>query len=156
DRARPGADDPHTLAGDRHVVIPACAVEARPAELFEAVDAGIRGMVEDAGRGDDDVGRVGRSVPGLETPAPALERPAAHLRAVADAPIDAVAARDVLEVRPYLRARREAMGPLRVEREGVAVEVRRHVAGETGVRVLPPRSPEPIGLLVEHDVVEAG
>ena len=112
-------------------------------------------MVQHAGRGDDEVRVVGRSVGKHEPPPAALEHAAGHLAAVAGECVDAPAPRDVLEVREDLRARREAMRPLGIERERVAVEVRRHVAREPGIRVLAPGPAEPVGLLVDDDVVVA-
>src|SRR5262245_36858550 len=47
------------------------------------------------------------------------------------------------------------MRPFGVERERIAVEVRRHVAGEAGIRVLAPGSAETVGLLVDDDVIAA-
>ena len=156
DRARARPDDADPLSRDRHVVIPARAVEAWAAERPEPLDVRVRWMMEHAGRGDDEVGHVRRAVGVGEVPAPALEDTPPDLLAVADLRVDAIAPRDVLEVGPYLRAGREPVRPFRIEREGVAVEVRRDVARESRVRVLAPRPPEPVGLLVDRDVVEAG
>ena len=126
-----------------------------PAKLVDARDVRIRRMVQHPGRGDDEVRLVGRSVGELEPPAAALEGAAGHLAAVADERVDPPAPRDVLEVREDLRPRREAMAPLGIERERVAVEVRRHVAGQAGIRVLAPGPAETVGLLVDDDVVVA-
>ena len=119
--------------------------------------SGIGGVVEHARRRDDEVGRVARCRRRVSI----CQRPSSNAQRVTSLPkrirgVDAVAARDVLEVGLDLGARREAMAPLRVRREGVAVEVRGHVAGDARVGVLAPGPAEAIGLLVDREVVEAG
>src|SRR6185503_11165152 len=153
---RAGADDADALPRDRHVVIPAGTVEARTRERAAALDVGVRGVMQHARRGDDHVGLVGRAVSGLESPAPVLEGAASYFLAVPDARVDAVATGYVPEIRQDLRPQGEALAPLRIEGEGVAVEVRRDVAGEPGIRVLAPRATDAVGLLVDDDVLEAG
>ena len=68
-RGRAGADDADPRAVDRHVVVPAGAVEAGPGEVVETVDVGVAGVVQHAGRRDDDVGLVLGARRGLEVPA---------------------------------------------------------------------------------------
>src|SRR5262245_58568491 len=48
------------------------------------------------------------------------------------------------------------MSPFGVECERIAVEVRRHVAGQAGIGVLAPGSAETVGLLIDDDVIVAG
>ena len=72
-----------------------------------------------------------------------------------DVPLDVPVAGDLLEVRLDLGAGRVAVAPLGIEREGVAVEVRGDVAGDAGVGVLPPGAAQPVGLLVDGEVVDA-
>src|SRR5262249_5790774 len=155
DRARPRADHTDALPGDRSAVIPARAVEAGSREVRDPRNLRIRRMVEHPGRGDDEIGVVGRSVGEPEAPAAALEGTTGALPAAADQRIDAPAPRDVLEVREYLAPRREAMRPFGIERERIAVEVRRDVAGEARIRVLAPGPAETVGLLVDDDVIAA-
>jgi len=112
-------------------------------------------MVQHTGGGDHEVRLVRRPVGEREPPATALEGAARHFASIANERVDSPAARDILEVREDLRARREAMRPLGIGRERVAVEVRRHVTGEAGIRVLAPGPAETVGLLVDDDVFEA-
>jgi hypothetical protein len=154
--ARSGADDADALARQRHIVPPARAVKRRAPERIEAFDGGVSGVVEDTGRSDDEVPDVGRSIGHRDRPTPAVELAASDLLAVSNQHVDSIASGNVLEVRLDLRARRESVAPLRIQGEGVAVEMGGDVAGDAGVRVLPPRPTEAIGLLVDREVVEAG
>ena len=153
---RPGADHADALAGKRDVVIPPRAVERGAGERVEPGEVGQGGVMQHTGRGDDEVGLVGRAVLEREPPTTVVEYAAGDLAAVADALVEPVAMRDVLEVGQNFPARREAVAPLGVQRERVAVEVGRDVAGDPRIGVLPPRSPEPVGLLVDDVVVEPG
>ena len=87
---------------------------------------------------------------------PSIARAARDLLAEADVVDHAVLAGDPLEVGQDLVARREGVAPVRVEGERVAVEVRRDVAGDARVGVLPPGAPEAIGLLVDDQIGQAG
>ena len=127
-------------------------MEHRATEVVEPLDVGVLRMVQDARRGDDDVGRVGGAVARLDPPPPVLIGHAADIGAVPDATLDVEAPGHVLEVVPDLGAGGEHVAPLRVGCEGVAVQVGRDVAGDTRVRVLPPRAAKGVGLLVHDEV----
>ena len=73
-----------------------------------------------------------------------FQRPLSNSQRVISLPVlnrrvDFVAARHVFEVGLNFRSRREAMAPLRIQGEGVAVEMGGHVAGDAGVGILAPR-----------------
>ena len=89
---------PTRCAVERHVVVPARAVEHRAREVVDALDVGVPRMVQHAGRGDDDVDLVVVPGRGLELPAAVDELAARDLVAEADASLEAVLARDPLEV----------------------------------------------------------
>ena len=113
-------------------------------------------MVEDARCGDHDVDLVAVAARRLELPAPVLELAARDLVAEADELVDLVLARHALEVGLDLPTRGEAVAPLGIGLERVAVEVGRDVAADPRIGVLPPGAADALGLLVHRDVGEAG
>src|SRR5688572_9754506 len=113
-------------------------------------------MVQNSRRRDDDVDLVAHAARRLEMPPAVAELAARDLRPEPDAPIDTPAPRDALEVGLNLAPRRVDVAELRVRREGVAVEVRRHVAGDSRIRVLAPGAAEAVRLLVDHHVAVPG
>ena len=131
-------------------------MEARTGERFEALDVGIARVVQHAGGGDDDVDLVAVTARGIEPPAAVRERARGDFVAEPHVADDVVVARNPLEVAVDLGPGRVAVAPLRCEREGVRVEMRRHVARETGIRVLAPRAAQAITLLVHGEVGESG
>ena len=153
-RARPHDADPGTVDG--RVVVPAGAVEAGPGEVVQALDVGIPGMVEHAGGGDDHVRHVLRARRGGHVPPAVAPLAGHHLLAEADVAQHAVLGGHPFEVVEDLAAGRERLAPVRVQRERVAVQVGRDVTGDARVRVLPPGTAQPVGLLVDHEVGEAG
>jgi len=155
-RGRAGSDHADALAGQRDAVVPACAVKGCPRERLDALDVRQRGMVRHSRRGDHEVADVGSSVREIEVPAPVLECTSRHFLAELDAGSDLVAVGHLLEVGPDLCPGCEAVVPLGVEGEEVAVEVGRHVARDARVGVLPPRPANPVALLVDDEVLEAG
>src|SRR6202034_4822957 len=69
---------------------------------------------------------------------------------------DAEAVGAVLEVAEYLGLVGVGLGPVGLQGEGVGVEVRRHIAGGTGVGVGAPGATDALGGLEEHEVASAG
>ena len=86
----------------RHVVVPARAVEHGAGEGVEPLDVGVARVVEHTGGGDHDVDLVAVTGGGLDAPA-AVVFEAPHLVAEADQCVEAVAGGDALEVREDLR-----------------------------------------------------
>ena len=74
----------------------------------------------------------------------------------ADELVHCVLARNVLEILLNLRARRKTMAPVRIELEGVAVEVRGDVAADPRIGVLAPGATQAVAFLVDDEVCEAG
>ncbi len=137
-------------------MVPPGAVERRARERVEAVEVGQVRMVQYAGGRDHHVGRVMAARGRLDLPPPVTERARDDLLPEHDVATDVVLPCHALEVGADLVAARERVRPVRVGREGVRVEVRRHVARETRVGVLAPRPAEGLGLLVDGDVLVAG
>jgi hypothetical protein len=131
-------------------------VEAGTGEGVEPLDVRKFRMVEHAGRGDHDIRVVDAARARLDAPAPVRELEARDLLVEADAGEHAVLARDALEVLADLGAGREAVAPLRIRLEGVAVDVGGHVAGEPRIGVLAPGSADAGALLVHDPVLVAG
>src|SRR5512133_4002694 len=93
---------------------------------------------------------------GLDAP-PAVDEPAADdLVTEADAVGDVVFVCDSLAVGLDLFARRVPVAPVGRGRERIGIEMGRDVAGEPRIGVLPPRTADPIGLLVDGEVGEPG
>ena len=69
---------------------------------------------------------------------------------------DVEAVHAVLEVGEDLGLLGELPGPVDVGRERERVEVRRHVAGGAGIRVVPPGAADAVGLLVDRERLDAG
>src|SRR5690348_3386041 len=61
-----------------------------------------------------------------------------------------------LQVVPDLRLPREGVRPVRVEGEGVRVQMRGHVAGAARVGVVTPGAADLAGLLEDDEIVAAG
>ena len=153
---RTGADhaDPSTV--ERHRVIPSRAVERGTRERIETLDVrDVRVVQHPRGRDHHihDVVRAGRR---LQVPTAVDELAPVDALAESHAVDHPVVPRHPFEVRVDLRTGRERVAPLGVGRERIRVEVRRHVARDTGIGVVPPRTADPVALLVDHDVVEPG
>jgi len=69
---------------------------------------------------------------------------------------DAERGNDLLEVGEDLGLSGERPRPIRLGREREGVEVRRDVAGETGISVAAPRAADAFGLFEDHEVLDAG
>jgi len=109
------------------------------------------------GAGDEESGaeRVARcGVDGPETRG-FFEFGADNLGAEADMGAKAEVGGAALDVVEDFGLRREEPGPVRVGREGEAVEVRRHIAGGARIGVLTPGSADPLRPLEDEDVGEA-
>src|SRR3954454_7476930 len=138
-----------------------CAVwNAGPSKLSSPSSGGAGGDRWDrelAARGDEDVGLVLAGA-GLKDPLRAVLVPARalHLGARADAIQHAVAPRDVLQIGLDLGLRCVAARPARVGLERELVEVRGHVAGGAGVRVVVPDAADALAPLEDRDVLVAG
>ncbi len=148
-----GADHRDALALEVVVVVPGRGVEDLPGEGLEALDVGVARRGECAGGRDED---VGGQVParGADLPLQAALVPAGVLEA---GPEDEVVegprlCGDPLDVGLDLGLGRERPRPVRVERERVGVQLRRHVAGRSGVGVVPP-GPSDVGPSFEDEVV---
>ncbi len=152
---RAGADESDAASVGGHRVVPLRRMEHGPREAVEALDVGALRVMEDAGGGDHVPEPVGVARGGGELPVVARPLAAGHGITEADQRGDAVAVGDIGEVLLDLLAGRREVTPLRVEGEGVAVDVRRHVAGDAGIGVLAPGAADPIGLF-EHGHVVAG
>jgi hypothetical protein len=152
-----GADHRHPPAGEVDVVAPSRGVERGALEAVQASDRRHRRHRELAAGGEEHVGLV-RAGAGLQHPRGSLGVPACglHLGGGADALQYPVASRDVLEIGLDLGLGGEAARPARVRGEGELVEVRRDVAGGTGVGVVVPDAADPFGALEHGDVVVAG
>ena len=151
-RRRSRTDDPDPGAVERNGVVPARAVEQRAAEGVQALEVGVLGVMEHAGGCDHHVD-AGRDVPPPSSAASAPRRirmPPPRRRSAHVARRRSRGPRP--RSRPGSRFRGRHVAPLGIEGERIAVEVRRNVAGEAGIGVLPPRPPEPVGLLVQGEV----
>ena len=112
-------------------------------------------MVQHARGRNDHIDGVGASVGGGEVPSAVHELGLIYCGTKHDALIHCVPLRDTLEVGLDFGTRRKAMAPLGVGLKRVAIEVRRHIAGDARIGVLAPRSAEALGLFVDDVVVEA-
>jgi len=113
-------------------------------------------MVQHTRGRDDDVDDVAMPTLRLDVPHSVFEPAARDRVAEAGLLLDVVLARDPLEIALDLAARREPVAPVGRGRERIGIEVGRDIAREPRVGVLPPRSAEPICLLVDRDVGEPG
>jgi hypothetical protein len=156
DGGRPGADHAEAAAVDLDRVVPPGTVEHRALERVLPGELGDVGMVQNSGGGDDDVDGV--AVPGGRFDPPPSARPlaACHFLPEADVRQEPEPLGGADEVRLDLVAGRESPAPVGVEGERIGVDVGGHVAGDPGIRVLAPGAAQPVGLLVDGEVAQAG
>ena len=155
DRARAGADHRDPAAGQRHLGLPLRRVHHRTAELVQPDQIG-------PGRSGELADRRHQHVR-LERLAGAAGHPPAsgavvvvsrdHPGAEPDLRQHAEPVGDLLQVGQDLGLLRVPPGPVRVRRERQRVQVRRHVAGATGVGVLAPDAADLVTLLEQGDQV---
>ena len=151
-----GADHADATLGEVDRVVPSSAVEPRAGERLCTRQVGNVGMVEHAGRCDHHVEDVAVPGRGLEHPATVDELAGEYLVTETNAFHHAVVGRHLLEVGLDLRTRGERVGPFRVRREGVRIEVRGHVTCDAGIGVLAPGPTEGVRLLEDGDVGVSG
>ena len=153
DDARPGAHDRHPPAGEVDLVVPAGGVPRRAGEVVAARDVRKGGPAQLAD-GRHDGGRLQRgAILQGEIPygAALVELGGRHAGAETEMGPEPALVGQRVQVRQDLLPRREAAAPAAwPERE--RVEVRRHVAGQAGVGVVPP-GPAEVGCPVEHEEV---
>ena len=92
----------------------------------------------------------------LETPCTAVVDRRDDFIAEAKVRDDAVLDGDLFEIGMDLVTGREHPGEVRVRRERVRIDVRRHVTCDAGIGVLAPSAANAIGLLETDDVGDAG
>ena len=155
DGARAGPDRGDAGTVDGCVVLPTRGVERASAERLAAGDGGREGDVEHAEGAHEHVGGerltggAGQRPP-LVVVAPARFgdlSPRAHPRT------DSEVVGDLLQVGEDLRLVGVGLAPPGVRGERVAVQVRRHVTGRTGVGVVEPGAADVVRLLVDREVV---
>jgi hypothetical protein len=149
-RRRAGTDHTDARTLERNRVIPAGAVEGVPRERVEAFDLGVARAVEHTGGRDHHVDLVSDTARCRELPAAVATGAAHHLVPEADLAHDVVTVRDPFEVRLDLAGEPVTpRGSVRVD------EVRKEGTAGTRIGVLPPGTAEPLGLLVDREVLEA-
>ena len=157
DRAGPRSDDRDVPSGEVGAVIPPRRVEQRTGEGRKARRLGDERLGqptagEHEGFGGDLARRCVHAPPrGLLVPLGAQ-----HRRTQPDPFAQALTVGDVVEVAADLIAAREDARPVGVGVRGEAVEVARHVAGDTRVGVVAPGAPHRVGPLEDDEVVVAG
>ncbi len=156
-RAGPGADHRHPPARQVVPVLPARRVEGRAAKRVQPLDLGQRRRGEGADGAHQDVGLVEPACVVGHHPTAAPLVPAGRLDAHARAQMgsDGEAIGALLEVAQDLGLRGVRLGPVGLEGEGIGVEMRRHVAGRSGVRVEPPGPAHAVGRLEQNEVAPA-
>jgi hypothetical protein len=156
-RGGAGADHADALALQVHVVPPARGVPGRAGEAVQAGDVGHLGVVQDAGGRDHEVDHEVIALVGVHGPSACGVVPQAGRDGAAEAhPLnDAVFLRHVFKVVLELGAG-GALGLPRGGLEGIAVVVRRDVAGHAGVGVVAPGAAHAVGLLDHGHVGDAG
>ena len=153
DRRRAGADHRDPLARQVDVVVPAGGVEHLALEGLDALDLGQLRLREAAGAADHRAGGV-RAAGRLHHPALPGVVPGRVLgEGVEDEPVQGAGPLGhPLDVGLDLRLRGEGPRPVGVGREGVRVELARHVALRAGVGVVAPGAADVVALLDHHEV----
>ena len=158
DRAGPGSDDSDALAPEVVVVVPLRRVEDLALEVLHARELGITRDVQSTDAGHQGPADVLGSVAGRDQPRLALlvVLGAGELHAVVHVVADLVLVRAVAQVVVDLALLGEQPRPVRVLLERERVHQRGHVAGASGVGVVPPGSAE-VAVLLQHDeVIDTG
>jgi hypothetical protein len=132
-------------------------MEAGALEPVQAGDVGRARPAQLTGGSDQHVGLVLRASLQCQPPRAAVlvEGGGEHLRAEPDVPDHVEVPGDVAQVLMDLGLRGEAPRPVGLRRERQRVQVGRHVAGGTGIGVLPPDPADVVTLLEQHEVLDA-
>jgi hypothetical protein len=157
DRARAGADDRDTLAGELVPGVPLHGVEGLALEVLEPGHVGIGRAVERSQGGDEHPGRDRLLAVDLDLPQLGVVVPlgARHASVQPDVAADAEAIGRAFQVGADLGLGGEGARPVGVLGEGERVEVARHVARAARIDVVPPRAADGAGLLQDDEVAQA-
>jgi hypothetical protein len=152
---RPVADDRDAPPAHVDAVIPARGVKNVAAEVIQARDRRQSRVMQHAGGRDQEVDRRFLPGSGAQHPAAVLETRVRDLGAEPDAFPQPVAVGDVPEIGLDFAAGREQMRPVGIPCKAVLVDARRDVADQTGIRVVPPRAADLVGLLVDGHIANS-
>ncbi len=138
-------------------MLPAGRVEDLPPEVVQTGEVGDGGLAQRAGGPHQHRRDVLLAAGGPHDPAPGLVVPArlVHPPAEPQVPADVETVDALAHVVPDLALGGERARPVRVEGEGVRVEVRRHVAGGAGIRVVAPGAAHVVAPVEDDEVVDA-
>ena len=155
-RGRAGADDADALAFKHDLVLPARGVESFAGEIVQTRNIRHDRVMQDAGRRDHRVEGAPRALRCFEMPLAVAPVGARDLLAVADRGLGVMLARDLFQIVENFRARRADAAPFGIGFEGIAIAVRRHVAGDARIAVVAPGAAQRVGLLVDRHILDAG
>ena len=155
DASRTAADDADALAVERDCIVPARAVRDGAGEAAQPLDLGHARVMEDAGRGDHNVGLDGH--PGLGGDGPDAVGIGAAIDLLSEMRdlAQAETVGHILEIILNLAARRQIAAPFGIGREAVGIGVRRNVAVEPRVAVFAPGAADRVRLFQQGDVATA-
>src|SRR5690606_21760789 len=146
-RGRSRADDADALAVERDAVIPAGRVEDGTFERLDTLEPGDVHVMQHAGGGDDEIVPAFVPIRALEVPGTVAIAELRDLAVEARAFEHAEVPRDTLEVGANVLAFGHQRVPFRVAGEGVGVPVRRHIASEARIGILPPSAADAVAFL---------
>ena len=154
DRAGTSPDDRHPLAGQVDAVVPLRGMESRAGEFLTTLDVREGRDVQRARPRDQELSDVFAPVSGEDVPSVLVVIPitAVDQGIELDVATQPVFLGDPFEVIPDLGLIGERVLPVRLGLEGVGVQVRRDVAGTTGVAVVAPSTTDVVGLLQDDEV----
>jgi hypothetical protein len=152
-----GADHGHALAAQVVVVLPQLRVEGLALEGVDAGDVRPRRAAQAAHAGDQRTGPVAAAVGHVEIPhaGDIVEGRACQRMVEADMPAHAKLVGAALQVGADFRLRREHARPVRIGRERERIQMRLHIARAARVVVVAPGAAHRVGLLEDHEIVDA-
>ena len=152
------ANDADFLAFQRHRMVPARRMEFDAGKIIKAGDVGGLGMMQHAGRRDDEFRLGDAAVAGFDLPVAGRVAPGAadDLGIEIDDRHQVVIGDDLFEIGLHLGAGGVIARPFGVGGEFIGIGVRRHVAAQPGIAVVAPGAADAIGLFIDADGGVAG
>ena len=156
-RCRSGTEDGHARVRQVDGVIPACGVHHRSGERLLLDEVGKYRLREQADRGDHDIECVLLSARGGQLPFLGRGVPPCRddLGVQLQIPSQLIALCAAFEVLQDLRLAGPQARPVGIEVERIGIQMRLHIAGQTGIGVDPPGAADAVLAVEDREVTKA-